>query len=208
MSDGLKCEVHPGFDITYMCCTPDCSVFLCAQCIPEHCTKHMTMQAYADIQLLEKVSKDCENKLKQALEKVDVEIANGVAVSAEAEKKCYITLQKAKEDLLQAVNNYFLLEGAKLRDHYDRVRSEGELVSIRKNLQAEYDRVMNHKDAKSVAETLRKNVDFTTPSQKEYEEDNFLVVINNKQLGQELASFLSTYCSTISTKLAQNKQLK
>jgi hypothetical protein len=158
------------------------------------------MQAYADIQLLEKVSKDCETKLKQAIDKVDEEIVKASSISADAEERSYTTLQNAKEDLLQAVNNFFLLEGAKLRDHYDRVRSKGDLVRIRKNLQDEYDKVVKARDAKSVADTLKKNIDFTAVQERNYEEDNFLVVINNKQLGQELTSFLQTYCSTISTK--------
>ena len=200
MDKGFKCETHPNFDITHICCTPSCFVFLCALCIPDHCAKHMKMQVHTEIQLLENVSLECKEIINKSINKLNDELAIKTAILSEKEETNFLALRRIKEELLQELNKFFLFQEAQLREHYDNNRNLKELRSMKEKLQINYEKICTPRDSRLIEAILKGDIDLEFPSKKEFEEkgeDEILVVEEDKPYSKDFQSFLSSSLSII-----------
>ncbi|CAD8143421.1 unnamed protein product [Paramecium octaurelia] len=109
------CLNHPNEQLTNFCQTADCLKALCAQCIESHKQYHNQMSTDADIESFGNVKLQCQKKIKSGLvEMQKIQTMVNQYGQTEYEDQTIKDIKKAKENVINLVNQYFTL----LEDQY------------------------------------------------------------------------------------------
>ncbi|CAK67284.1 unnamed protein product (macronuclear) [Paramecium tetraurelia] len=109
------CLNHPNEQLTNFCQTADCLKALCAECIESHKKYHNQLSTDADIESFVNVKQQCQKKIKSGLvEMQKIQTMVNQYGQTEYEDQTIKDIKKAKENVINLVNQYFIL----LEDQY------------------------------------------------------------------------------------------
>ncbi|CAD8147376.1 unnamed protein product [Paramecium pentaurelia] len=109
------CRNHPTEQLTSFCSTVDCLKPLCKECIESHTQYHNQISSTANIESLANVKLFCQKKIQSGI--IEIQKIQSIVNQygqTEYEDQTIKDIKKAKENVINLVNQYFTL----LEDQY------------------------------------------------------------------------------------------